>query len=74
MRVRLPDINIPAPQQRWKRGAIVEVSTREEVEELVARGGQLVDETEPAPAAPAAAAPAKGGGKGKGSGKGSGKG
>lgn len=65
MRVRLPDINIPPPEARWKRGAIVEVDTQEEADAILERGGSLVED-EPAEAAEQKPpAPPAGKGKGK---------
>jgi len=67
MRVKLPDTNIDHPVPRWIRGDIVEVDTQDEVAELVARGGVLLEGDAPPPlegsappfnAVPEAAAPA----------------
>jgi len=52
MRVKLPD-SITDKPYRWKRGGVVEVESREEVDELVRRGGALLpDETSAAAPAP----------------------
>ena len=41
MRVKLPDIE---EDRRWKRGRVVEVETQDEVAELVAKGGVLLED------------------------------
>lgn len=43
MRVKLPDVQTG---ERWKRGAVKEVKTKKEADDLVAQGGVLLEDEE----------------------------